>query len=90
MLQQRALVIRYAAVLALVFPVSVLPAQASYGTEAQAKAMLNRAVVAMKQNKEKALAMFNKGEGGFKDRDLYVLLRRRRERNPHRTPVLEG
>jgi len=72
MLQQRAVVIRYAAVLALVFPVSVLPAQASYGTEAQAKAMLNRAVVAMKQNKEKALAMFNKGEGGFKDRDLYV------------------
>ena len=72
MLQQRAFVIRYAAVLALLLPVSVLPAQATYGTEAQAKAMLNRAVAAMKQDKTKALAMFNKGEGGFRDRDLYV------------------
>jgi len=63
---------RYAAVLALVLPVSALPAQATYGTEAQAKAMLNRAVAAMKQDKTKALAMFNKGEGGFRDRDLYV------------------
>ena len=72
MLQQRAVVIRYAAVLALLLPVSVLPAQATYGTEAQAKAMLNRAVAAMKQDKTKALAMFNKGEGGFRDRDLYV------------------
>ena len=61
-----------AAVLALLLPVSVAAAQSSYGTEAQAKAMLNRAVVAMKQNKAKALEMFNKGEGGFKDRDLYV------------------
>ena len=26
----------------------------------------------MKENKAKALDMFNKGEGGFKDRDLYV------------------
>jgi len=34
--------------------------------------MLERAVVALKENKEKALEMFNKGEGGFKDRDLYV------------------
>ena len=34
--------------------------------------MLERAVAALKENKEKALEMFNKGEGGFKDRDLYV------------------
>jgi signal transduction histidine kinase len=34
--------------------------------------MLNRAVAAMKQNKTKALEMFNKGESGFRDRDLYV------------------
>jgi hypothetical protein len=66
------LVIAQAAVLALFLPVSVLSGQATYGTEAQAKAMLNRAVVAMKQNKAKALEMFNKGESGFKDRDLYV------------------
>lgn len=34
--------------------------------------MLERAVAALKENEEKALEMFNKGEGGFKDRDLYV------------------
>jgi hypothetical protein len=45
-------------------------AQAQYGTAAEAKAMLEKAVAAVKTDKEKALAMFNKGEGGFKDRDL--------------------
>ena len=34
--------------------------------------MLERAVAAVKQDKAKALDMFNNGEGGFKDRDLYV------------------
>ncbi len=42
-----------------------------FGTEAEAKAMLERAVAALKQDEAKALAMFTKGEGGFKDRDLY-------------------
>ena len=43
-----------------------------YGTAEEAKAMLEKAVAAVKENKAKALDMFNKGEGGFKDRDLYV------------------
>jgi len=34
--------------------------------------MLNKAVAAVQEDKAKALDMFNKGEGGFKDRDLYV------------------
>ena len=34
--------------------------------------MLERAVAAVKEDKAKALDLFNKGEGGFKDRDLYV------------------
>ena len=34
--------------------------------------MLERAVAALKEDKAKALDMFNKGEGGFKGRDLYV------------------
>jgi len=52
---------------------SVQPtAQAQFGTEKDARAMLERAVAAVKENKDKALALFNKGEGGFKDRDLYV------------------
>jgi signal transduction histidine kinase len=42
------------------------------GTSAEAKAMLDKAVAAVKADKAKALDMFNKGEGGFKDRDLYV------------------
>jgi hypothetical protein len=42
------------------------------GTAAEAKAMLEKAVAAVKADKAKALDMFNKGEGGFLDRDLYV------------------
>jgi signal transduction histidine kinase len=44
---------------------------ADFGTPAEAKAMLEKAVVAVKADKAKALEMFTKGEGGFKDRDLY-------------------
>ena len=51
---------------------SVPAAQAEFGTAKEASSMLERAVVALKENKEKALELFNKGEGGFKDRDLYV------------------
>lgn len=43
----------------------------SFGTSAEAKAMLEKAVVAIKANKAEALVKFTKGEGGFKDRDLY-------------------
>lgn len=44
---------------------------ADYGTAAEAKAMLEKAVAAVKANKAGALTQFAKGEGGFKDRDLY-------------------
>ena len=47
-------------------------AAADFGTPEEAKAMLERAVAAVKEDKAKALDMFNKGEGGFKDGDLYV------------------
>jgi Single Cache domain 2 len=46
-------------------------AQAKFGTADEAKAMLEKAVAAIKADKAKALDMFLKGEGGFKDRDLY-------------------
>ncbi|WP_306534257.1 cache domain-containing protein [Geobacter sp.] len=42
-----------------------------FGTAAEAKAMLEKAVTAVKADKADALAKFTKGEGGFKDRDLY-------------------
>jgi hypothetical protein len=45
---------------------------AHYGTPEEAKAMLDRAIAAVKADKTKALDLFNKGEGGFKNRDLYV------------------
>jgi signal transduction histidine kinase len=70
MLRNLAFVVGYAVVLVLVTAASV-PA-AEYGTAEEAKAMLNKAVGAVKEDKAKALDMFDKGEGGFKDRDLYV------------------
>lgn len=44
----------------------------NFGTPPEARAMLERAAAELKQNKTKALEMFNKGEDGFRDRDLYV------------------
>jgi Single Cache domain 2 len=70
MLRNLALVVGYAVVLVLLTVTSVPSAQ--FGTEEEAKAMLEKAVAAVKKDKAKALDMFNKGEGGFKDRDLYV------------------
>jgi hypothetical protein len=46
-------------------------AQGQSGTAAEAKAMLEKAITAVKADKVAALNMFIKGEGGFKDRDLY-------------------
>jgi cytochrome c len=50
---------------------SVANAQAA-GTPAEAKAMLEKAVAALKANEADALAKFPKTDGGFRDRDLYV------------------
>jgi signal transduction histidine kinase len=47
-------------------------AQGQFGTAAEARAMLDKAVTELKTNEAAALAKFAKGEGGFKDRDLYV------------------
>ena len=47
-------------------------AQAQFGTAAEAKAMLEKTVVAVKADKAKALDAIQKGETGFKDRDLYA------------------
>jgi len=47
-------------------------AQGQFGNAAEAKTMLEKAAAELKSNEGAALAKFNKGEGGFKDRDLYV------------------
>jgi Single Cache domain 2 len=57
-----------AAVLAL----SATAFAGDHGTADEAKAMLQKAVAALKADKAKTLDLINKGEGGFLDRDLYV------------------
>ena len=68
----RTFVIAAAAVAALTLSSTTFGQQQSGGNGDEAKAMLTKAVAAVKAHKAKALDMFNKGEGGFKDRDLYV------------------
>jgi hypothetical protein len=46
--------------------------QQTGGTAREAKAMLMKAVAAVRADEAKALEMFNTGTGGFRDRDLYV------------------
>ena len=54
----------------VVFGTGVALAQ-QCGTAAEAKAMLEKVVAAVKADKAKALAAFTAGSDGFKDRDLY-------------------
>ena len=70
MLRNLAFVVGYAVILVLSTTASVWAAD--FGSAEEAKAMLEKAVAAVKEDKAKALDMFNNGEGGFKDRDLYV------------------
>ncbi len=45
---------------------------AEFGTAAEARAMLERAVGELRKDEKAAIEKFNKGEDGFRDRDLYV------------------
>lgn len=58
--------------LALLFAASQGIAAGDTGTAEEAKAMLERAVAAIKADEKAALAAFTEGSEGFKDRDLYV------------------
>jgi hypothetical protein len=64
MLRNLAFVVGYAVFQVLSFTASVWAAD--FGTAEEAKAMLEKAVAAVKEDKAKALDMFNNGEGGFK------------------------
>jgi len=88
MLRNLGLVVGYTVVLVL-FTAASVPA-AEFGTAQEAKAMLEKAVVAVKEDKAKALDMFNKGEGGFKDRDLYVWCANASDGIVTAHPVLKG
>src|ERR1700722_11053035 len=50
--------------------------QGQLGTAQEARVMLDKAVAAVKADRDVALMMFQKGEGGFRDRDLYVFCTR--------------
>src|SRR4249920_3215926 len=63
MLRNIAFVVGFAVVLVLSTAASV--AAADFGSAEEAKAMLEKAVAAVKEDKAKALDMFNKGEDGF-------------------------
>ena len=58
---------------ALLLSAAAVARAGDYGTAGEARAMLDRVVAAVRDDKAKALAMFNSGERGFRDRDLYVL-----------------
>ena len=59
-------------VVCLMLSVGTARAAGEYGTSAEAKAMLERVVTAIKANKAKALEDITKGEDGFKEKDLYA------------------
>jgi signal transduction histidine kinase len=58
-----------AAALAAIVPAQAQ--QAQFGSAAEARAMFDKAVAAVRADKAKALAAFNAGQDGFRDRDLY-------------------
>lgn len=58
--------------LSLAFAGYASAAAPEYGTLAEAKAMLTRAVAAMKTNQLDAIARFNHNDPEFRDRDLFV------------------
>jgi hypothetical protein len=59
----------------------------SGGTAEEARAMLVKAIAAVKADRDVAISMFQKGEGGFRDRDLYPFCFRLSDGKGVATPV---
>jgi hypothetical protein len=59
--------------IALLASIAIAFAQPTRGTAAEARAMLERAVLALRADPAAAIARFNRADGGFRDRDLYVV-----------------
>ena len=68
---RKAAIVSAVASIPLLFTVNIASAQ-QLGTAAEARAMLDNAAAELKKDETAALDKFNKGEAGFKDRDLYV------------------
>jgi cytochrome c len=66
-------ILMFTSIFTAAFAVAVAAfAQVQFGTASEAKAMIERAIAELKTDEAAALAKFNKGADGFKDRDLYV------------------
>jgi hypothetical protein len=72
----RTLIIGGVSTAAIALSTAVFAQQGQSGTAQEARAMLDKAIAAVKADRDVALAMFNKGEGGFRDRDLYPFCNR--------------
>src|SRR5271170_5252630 len=69
----RSFIIAAASAAVLTLSTAAFAQKAGYGTADEAKAMLLKAVAALKANKANTLDLINEGPGGgFFDRDLYV------------------
>ncbi|MBV9551122.1 MAG: cache domain-containing protein [Alphaproteobacteria bacterium] len=58
--------------LAFLLCIAAATAAPARGSAAEARAMLQRAVAALRTDPVAAITAFNKTDGGFRDRDLYV------------------
>lgn len=63
---------------------------AQFGTEAEARALLDKAIAELKVGKDQALEKFNRADGGFRDRDLYVFCANASDGVMTAHPVLRG
>jgi Single Cache domain 2 len=69
----RSFIIAAASAAVLTFSATAFAQKPDHGTADEAKAMLMKAVAALKADKQRTLDLINEGEGGgFFDRDLYV------------------
>ena len=63
---------------------------AQFGTEMEARALLDKAIAELKVGKDQAIDKFNNPEGGFRDRDLYVFCANASDGVMTAHPVLRG
>ena len=68
----RCLAFAAACVALLVVSATPTVAETQFATADEAKALLAKAIAAVKEDKAKAFELFASGDGGFKPKDLYV------------------
>ncbi len=74
----------------LIFGAAPPAPAAEFATAEEARAMLDKAIAAVKADTAKALDMFNKADGEFRDRDLYVVCASPAENVTTAHPTMRG